>query len=249
MSGLGRRVPSDWQHVEKYPFSAVAPETVATVEKTLTLPSWHWSHDQGSEGACEGFGNSMMMAVLNTAQRKSALTPPYSVRYDAWWLWDQAKLADEWPDTNPGDDNGTSGRAACDVLRTLGHVKVKNSSDDRSANPTPALENGISANRWATNVDEMRTAIASGLPIAIGVNWYTNFDNPYRKSGYYWIGGGGLGSVRGGHCICLYGASDRKQAFRLKNSWGRGYPLVWLPYSIMEQLISEQGEVAIVTDK
>lgn len=250
MTGLGRRVPTDWQHVEKYPFSLVAPPTVTTVEKSLALPSWHWSHDQGSEGACEGFGNSMMMAVLNTAQRKVAQTKPFTVRYDAWWLWDQAKVVDEWPDTNPGDDNGTSGRAACDVLRTLGHVKVKNTSDLRSSNPAPAIENGISANRWATNVDEMRTAIANNLPIAIGVNWYSNFDNPIKKGTNGWfIGEGNLGTIRGGHCICIYGASDKKQAFKLKNSWGRDFPLAWLPYTTMTRLIQEQGEIAIITDR
>ena len=39
-------------------------------------------------------------------------------RYDARWLWDWAKSTDEWPETNPGDDQGTSVRAACDILRS-----------------------------------------------------------------------------------------------------------------------------------
>ena len=103
--GLGRRVPTDWSHVDKYPFSAVAPITVANVERITQLPFWHWSHDQGSEGACEGFGNSMMMAIINLIQRRDSVPPikPNTIRYDAWWLWDRAKEIDEWNDTNPGD--------------------------------------------------------------------------------------------------------------------------------------------------
>lgn len=249
MSGLGRREPTDFKHVDKYPYAAVAPATATVVEKVLTLPSWHWSHDQGSEGACVGFGSSMMMAVINTAERKLAKVKPIAIRYDAWWLWDSAKAVDEWPDTNPGDSNGTSVRAACDVLRVSGHVKVLNSSDTRSADPKPDAASGISANRWATTVDEMRTAIAGGFPVAIGVNWYTNFDTPVKKGADYWVGQSDLGSIRGGHCVCVYGASDKRQAFRVKNSWGKSYPLIWLPYSSMSRLLSETGEAALVTDR
>lgn len=251
MSGLGRRIPTDFKHVEKYPFSAVAPTTVTKVNKTLKLPSWHWTHDQGDEGACEGFGNSMMMAVINLQQRKTSVPPikPFTVRYDSWWLWDRAKEIDEWADTNPGDSNGTSGRACCDVLRTLGHVQVANKTNGRTVDPTPLILNGITANRWATTVDEMRSGIADGLPIAIGVNWYRNFDHPVKKNNGFWIGEGDLGAVRGGHCVCVYGASDSKQAFRVKNSWGSTYPLVWLTYSAMERLLHEEGEAALVTDR
>ena len=35
----------------------------------------------------------------------------------------------------------------------------------------------------------------------------------------------------------------------MKNSWGLEYPQVWLPYDVMDRLIREDGEVAIVTDK
>jgi hypothetical protein len=191
----------------------------------------------------------MMMAITNIQQRVAAKVKPYLVRYDPWWLWDQAKMIDEWPDTNPGDSNGTSGRAACDVLRTLGHVKVKSSQTARGLDPQPNLSEGIVANRWATTVDEMRTGLGLGLSMAIGVNWYRNFDKPVKVGTNFWIGQGDLGSIRGGHCICVYGASDKKQAFKIKNSWGRDYPLVWLPYETMQRLINEQGEVAIITDR
>jgi len=54
----------------------------------------------------------------------------------------------------------------------------------------------------------MRTIGVPSLPtpVVIGIPWYTNFDRPQRDPALmdvYWIGRGDLGSVRGGHCVCL----------------------------------------------
>ena len=103
--------------------------------------AWWRFYDQGQEGACVGFGSSRMMSLLNRR------------RYDARWLWNQAKRIDEWPETNPGDDNGTSVKAAMDILRTRGHVRDGG---------TAVLEGeGIAANRWATRVDQVVGALSS----------------------------------------------------------------------------------------
>lgn len=242
---LGRRTPGSFDHVEKYPFSAVQPLTAVSVNRSLRLPAFHSTWDQGREGACVGFGTSMMMSILNEGQARANATKPYTHRYDPWWLWNQAKIVDEWSDTNPGDSNGTSVSAACDILRTKGHVKVSYGKD-LPVNPSE----GIATNRWASTVDEVRTALSMGIPVSIGIDWYSNFDNPQVDSaGRYWIGKGNLGSVRGGHCVCIYGAWDKYQAVRIKNSWGGSYPLVWMPYSTLQKLINDQGEVALITDR
>lgn len=241
MSGpLGRRVPTDWQHVERYPLTAATtpskpvPVTIGvnwysnfdTPEKDSrgrwwigrgdlgTVRGGHcvclepgdpaigmgeqdtdawWSfYDQGEEGACVGFGSSRMMSLLN---RK---------RYDARWLWNQAKRIDEWPDTNPGDNNGTSVRAAMDILRTRGHVKAGGSA------VLPG--EGIAANRWATTVSECMAALMSP-------------------------------------------ANERMGAVRVLNSWGRltdtgGYPhRVWMPFETLQRLLDEDGEATLVVDR
>lgn len=253
--GLGRRVPTDFEHVQRFALMAAPESALVTCEKTLRLPHWWYrgQHDQGEEGACVGFGTTLMMAIINMYEEGK--TP----RYDPWWLWDRSKERDEWTDTNPGDTNGTSVRAACDVLRTLGHVRTTEWIEERrSAVPATAahLREGIRENRWARTVDEMRAVMALGLPMSIGVNWYSNFDTPKNKvvgDGRFhrrdWvIGEGDLGPLRGGHCVCVYGGSDRRQAFKIANSWGRTYPPVWMPYETMQRLIREDGEVALVTD-
>ncbi|HMD82613.1 MAG TPA: hypothetical protein VKE92_14960 [Anaerolineales bacterium] len=116
---------------------------------------WWDFYDQGAEGACVGFGNSRMMTLMNR------------VRYNPWWLWDHCKIIDEWADTNPGDDNGTSDHAAADVMRTQGMVKWDNSMGSLSWQerdaiiPDPAA--GIAAARWAQSVDEIRDVLQSSL--------------------------------------------------------------------------------------
>ncbi|MCR4443198.1 MAG: hypothetical protein QHH10_12970 [Peptococcaceae bacterium] len=229
---LGRIVPSDWKHVERYPYAAVSPGTVASVERALDLPAYREKYDQKSEGACVGFASSWMMSILNRRF------------YDARWLWSRAKEVDEWPETNPGDNNGTSVRAAMDVLRTTGHVRIL-----RSVCKPPSLEEGIAENRWARTVDEVRTVIAAGVPVTLGVNWYSNFDVPQKVGGSYWIGLGNLGYIRGGHAVCVYRASDRMQAVGIVNNWGKEYPLVLMPYEVLGRLLQEYGEATMVTDR
>jgi hypothetical protein len=114
---------------------------------------WWDFYDQGKEGACVGFGCSRMMSLLN---RK---------RYDARWLWDWAKETDEWPETNPGDDEGTSVRAACDILRSRGHVSWRTAYagldyKQRDAE-TPSATEGIAVYRWAKTVDDVHGVLKS----------------------------------------------------------------------------------------
>ena len=244
---LDRLIPTDFDHVKKYPFRALADATVAKVEKRLKLPYYHWSHDQGREGACVGFALTMMMSIVNERQARDKKLPPYVHRYNARWLWNEAKKIDEWEDTNPGDDNGTSVRAGCDVLRTIGHQRITRGKVMNEAD----IAQGIQANRWALTVDEIRTAISQGLPVVIGIDWMSNFDNPQPKGKEFWIGENDLGYIRGGHAVCLYGASDKRQAFALKNSWGKSYPLVWIPYKVVGELIKPEryGEATLITDR
>ncbi len=130
------------------------------------------------------------------------------------------------------------------MLRTQGHRRVW-----RGVVRDPKLDQGIAANRWAVTTDEIRAAIYREIAVAIGINWYSNFDSPTVIDGELWVGRSGLGSIRGGHCVCLYRMSDRRQAFRLMNSWGAAYPPVWVPYTTMQRLLDESGEAAVVTDR
>lgn len=255
---LGRREPKDFGHISKYGFAALSPRTISKVEKRLILPRWHWSHDQGYEGSCVGHGAVMERAITNTLQNRMLSIVMPSRRYDPISLWRAAKAIDEWTDTLPEDDNGTSVRAVYDILRMQGCSRVRGMKlIDGVPTPfgfkPPDVAEGVETNRWATTVDEIRYAISVGIPVTIGVNWYEGFDEPerirYTSSRVDDWHISLRGRSRGGHCVTIYGASDARNAFRIKNSWGKQYPLVWLSYDSMNRLLREYGEACLVTDR
>lgn len=247
---LGRRPSPNLDHVAAYPLSALIADAVhpltvppPNTEKSLGLPWWWKQHDQGQEGACVGFGSSAMMSVTNRYQRLLTTGKDVTYKYASRWLYLESQKIDEWPETPP--EEGTSVRASCEHLRVVGHRRVQGTFVAQ-----PSLSHGVLAYRWAQTVDEVRAAIYAGLAVSIGVLWYENFDNPVTYNGELWIGrAANLGSVRGGHCVCLFRMSDRRRAFRLMNSWGPSYPPVWVPYDVTDRLIDEWGEFAVITDR
>jgi hypothetical protein len=111
-------------------------------------------YNQGKEGACVGFGWSRCMTLLNKGQR-----------YAARWLWDRAKDGDEWPETKPGDNNGTSVRAAAEVLVAAGHVDWKQAYADDDylvrAKYAADAKDGIQVFRWAKTVEDVHAALGN----------------------------------------------------------------------------------------
>lgn len=246
---LGRFIPDDWRHVEKYALTALPVDERPTqrpvvigvnwyVEmdgpeqdgdtgeyfiarggaESLTQirgghcvclepggedrdrDEWHTFYDQGQEGACVGFGWSRCMSILNDG-------PSYAAR----WLWDRCKERDRWPETNPGDNNGTSVRAGGEVLVEAGHVLWDEPySDDDYTERTdyrPELNEGLKTFRWAQSVDEV-------------------------------------------HAVLGNEKADELGAVPILNSWGASYPRrVWLPDDVLDVLMQQEGEIAIPTDR
>lgn len=239
---LDRLVPSDWRHVERHPLRMAADAPPLTVERILDVPRQYRAHyDQGSEGACVGYSQSWMMSILN---RKL---------YSPLTLYKEAQRVDEWPGESY---SGTSLRAGFDVLRERGHWRFY-AGKERPAEQ----DEGIHSNEWATTVDEVRHAIARGIPVNLGINWYQEFGAPLevpRDAGHskrqrveYYIGSRAhWGRVLGGHGITVVGASDARQAVAPCNTWGESYPfLVWLPYDALARLLGEEGEAGVVVDR
>ncbi len=95
---------------------------------------WSLYNQSPYGGACVGFSSSRMMSLLNR------------YRYDAPWIWEEAKKIDGLANTNPGDRGGTTVRAALDILRKRGH---RRGAFGKGA--PESLGEGISENRWATD--------------------------------------------------------------------------------------------------
>ncbi|QUH03723.1 hypothetical protein HUO13_25470 [Saccharopolyspora erythraea] len=136
---------------------------------------WWEFYDQGSEGACVGFAWSRCMSILNKEI------------YTARWLWDRAKERDQWAETNPGDDNGTSCRAAAEVLASAGHVDWDDSfaghNHTRRSGYVPDAGDGIKVFRWARSVDEVHSVLGNARADELGAvpflnSWGTGY--PHR---------------------------------------------------------------------
>lgn len=129
--------------------------------------AWYRYYNQLNQGACVGTGVSRTMSQMN---RKM---------YDWTWLWNEAKKIDPWADTNPGDDEGTSVAAAMDVLRIQGHR--------RKVGGKIVLEEGIVANRWANNVQDLFSVVKNAEYSKLGalpiLNSWGEF-NPRTGEGY-----------------------------------------------------------------
>jgi len=105
------------------------------------IDRWWPFYDQGSEGACVGFGWSRYASLMNR------------VRYDGFKLYHEAQKIDEWAGENY---SGTSVRAGGDVLRTLGAWKVlRGKTQDY-----PDAEAGIVQYRWATTIEQVAQCLS-----------------------------------------------------------------------------------------
>jgi hypothetical protein len=200
---LGRITPPDWEHVEKFPltgmFFPVRP-TPAVIgvnwyvefddpqqdadghywiarDGNLTKirgghcvclkargkddpDAWWEFYDQGREGACVGFGVSRLASHLNHKL------------YDGFWLYHEAQKLDARPGENY---EGTTVRAGLDVLRKRGHRVV---TDGAAARPDVA--EGIVANRWAHNIDDLLHVLGyAGLDYVDILNSWGHDDYPH----------------------------------------------------------------------
>jgi hypothetical protein len=97
---------------------------------------WYVYYNQLNEGACVGAGSSRMESLV---ERK---------KWDFFALYYAAQKVDEWPGENY---SGTSVRAAMDVLRDKGPIKM---------NGEYSYRHGISANRWAGSVEEIAACLS-----------------------------------------------------------------------------------------
>lgn len=107
--------------------------------------------------------------------------------------------------------------------------------------------------RWALNLGELRAALELG-PVVIGVEW---------REGMYEADGGALfpvGAVVGGHCLLVTGYAPRRRvgsytgpAYRLRNSWGRGWGINGSAYIASDALdgilFGSGGEAAVPTGR
>jgi len=133
-----------------------------------------------------------------------------------------AQRFDEWKGSNY---DGTSVRAGAKVLKMLGLIKRY---------------------EWCWDVNVLTNAVLERGPVVVGTNWYRGMEVPDRN-GLISV----TGKLLGGHAYLITGVNLHREAFRIKNSWGRKWGLdgrAYVSFDDMDKLIQAQGEVCLAVE-
>lgn len=182
--------------------------------------------DQGSEGACVGFG--WTAKILSEPFWFNLQTLPLTVPKDPTKFsvhsYNQAKKIDEFP----GEDyEGTSVLAGAKVMQGYGAVKSYS---------------------WAFSIEDVIDGLIKKGPIVLGINWYEGmYEAP---NGVLSV----TGERVGGHCITAVGFRVASPTFNgedsiiLQNSWGPDWGingLAEIRVSDVTRLLNEGGEACL----
>lgn len=91
--------------------------------------------------------------------------------------------------------------------------------------------------RVPQDISSMRTVLASGYPIIVGISIYDSFESDaVTRTGIVPMPDASE-QLLGGHAVVITGYDQQKKRFKLRNSWGpdwgdSGY--FWLPYEYLE---------------
>ncbi len=222
----------DWKFSSK--FSEPITDTVFPESVDLTDITKDVVYDQLSLGSCTS--QSTAMAVLHEYRtvKKNFLGSRLFLYYNTRVLYE---------DTMPNDDSGAYIR---DVFKTLNKEGVCEETlcshviSDFAKKPSQsAYENAknhtsVAYYRLDNNLTELKTCLSQGKPFVFGFYVYESFMNgnwtevmpiprPTEK-------------ILGGHAILCCGFDNKKQAFKIKNSWGPNWKqggYFWMPYSFI----------------
>jgi hypothetical protein len=219
----------DWKpHFDErsleYPIRTMLPRVQ---HKTFTL----WQNgeilDQGSEGACVGFGwtaEALAGPVQVDLKDVSAPRAPKEPNRFANYVYKEAQKIDQWP----GEDyEGTSVLAGAKIMTRYGVIHEY---------------------RWAFGVEDIIRSLMSQGPVVLGINWYSGMYA--APNGKLSISGGHVG----GHCILAIGYNPSSERFRgaetviLQNSWGPGWGVegvAEMTVKDLARLVKEGGEACV----
>lgn len=206
-----------------YPIRTMLPRVQ---NKTFTL----WQNgeilDQGSEGACVGFGWTAealagpIQVDLNRVNGPMSKEPNRFANY----VYKEAQKVDQWP----GEDyEGTSVLAGAKIMMRY---------------------DVLHQYRWAFGIDDVVGALMSTGPVILGINWYSGM---YRApGGKLSISGNRVG----GHAILAIGYNPASVAFGgketivLQNSWGKSWGIdgiAEITVEDLDRLLKEGGEACV----
>jgi len=172
--------------------------------------------DQGSDGACVGFGVSHEL-IARPAEAKGIT---YDYAMELYW---EAQKIDPW-------EGGAYDGAEPFYEGTSVLAGVKAAQRD----------GWFDEYRWAFGLNDLILGVGYNGPAVIGVNWYEGMMDT-DKHGYIKPTGRALG----GHCILCNAINVKKKRFTLHNSWGINWGNngeCYISFHDMDTLLYNNGE-------
>jgi Cysteine protease len=174
--------------------------------------------NQGSEGSCVAWGTTYAGRSINWQALNPAAWDQSVNIFSPEYIYDQIKTGD-----CSGGSYVTNG---LDFLVNNGAVpwNIMPYSDLNGCSLVPTADQvAIAANykvasynRVSITATDIKAALVSGKPVIVA--------GPVNRSFEYLTGATVLttfsGKNLGGHCYCVVGYDDSKQAFKIQNSWG-----------------------------
>lgn len=169
--------------------------------------------DQGTEGACTGFGLAAVINLLN--QRRGA-----AVRVSPRMLYEMARKHDEWP------GEAYAGSSCRGAIKGFAQMGVCRDSywpyrDDRPGGLTVKAARDARANtigayyRLEHRVSDFHAALNEAGAIFCSADVHDGWESPAAKSGVIPL----RSTVTGGHAFAIIGYN--REGFWVQNSWGR----------------------------
>lgn len=183
--------------------------------------SWYTRdvYDQGRESSCAA---QAAVGICRTSPLRTGFSdwPAYDEPAERNDLYRAAQQVDPWPGASY---EGTSTDAPFRVLRDRGH---------------------IAAWHWLFGETELWDYVTWYGPAVVGTLWLDAMFSPDAK-GYIHPEGG----LAGGHAYRVTQAHPTRHAYRIVNSWGRGWGQngrAWMTRADMASLLERKGEAVTV---
>lgn len=180
--------------------------------------------DQGSEGACVGFGwmgELLAQPVAPDQQPEVNFANRLAIKF-----YKEAKKVDQWA----GEDyEGTSVLAGAQVMKNLGFITEYN---------------------WCFGIDDVRDALIAKGPVVIGIPWYNGMYDTL-PGGLVSVSGeltGGHCILLTGYDPAMSFNGKTYEVFRWRNSWGSDYGVDgsgFITYNDLKMLLAENAEACV----
>ncbi|MFT3768417.1 MAG: C1 family peptidase [Minicystis sp.] len=196
--------------------------------------------DQGAQGSCAAWAAGYALkGYQENVERSWGVAGP-AHRFSPAYIYNQIKRS--------GCDEGARLTDALDLLAQQGCATLEQmpyDDGDCAATPTPAVKAQAAEYRIAayqrvdiTDAEEMKSHLAAGLPVVVGVKVYASFLGLSGSAVYATASG----PFKGLHAMAVVGYDDASASFKLMNSWSTGWGdggYVRISYDLFPSLLKE----------